>query len=58
VQELSGCVLVTLQRAQVIFILRCAVAVGEGSFRLSLLSGSPPISLFDILLMTGGDLGT
>lgn len=58
VQELSGCVLVALQRVQAIFILRCAVAVGEGSFRLGLLSGGPPISFFDMLLTTGGDLGT
>jgi hypothetical protein len=58
VQELSGCVLVALQRALVIFVLRCAVAVGEGSFRLGLLSEGPPISLFDMLLKTGGDLGT
>ncbi len=57
-QELSGCVLVALQRVQVIFVLRCAVAVGEGSFRLGILSGGCPISIVDMLLMTGGDLGT
>jgi hypothetical protein len=58
VQELSGCVLVALECTLVIFVLRCAVAVGEGSFRLGILSGGPLISLFDMLLKTRGDLGT
>jgi hypothetical protein len=42
-------------------ILRCAVAVGEGFSRLSILSrgpGGPPLSLFDMLLATGGGPGT
>jgi len=40
--------------------LRHAVAVvGEGSFRLGVLSGGPPLSLFDMLLETarGGGRG-
>ncbi len=31
-----------------IFILRWAIVVGEGSSRLNILSRSPPLSLFDI----------
>jgi len=36
-------------------ILRHAVAVGEGLFRLGLLLGGPALSLFDTLLATGGE---
>jgi hypothetical protein len=39
--------------AQVISILRCAVAAGEGSSKLVVLSGGPTLSLFDMLLTTG-----
>ncbi len=39
----------TLQRAQAICILRRAVAVGNGSSRLGVLSGGLPLSLFDML---------
>jgi hypothetical protein len=39
-------------------ILREAVAVSEGSFRLSVLLWHPSLSLFDMLLTTGGSLGT
>ncbi len=48
----------TLQHVYVISILRRDVAVGEGSSRLGLLSGSPPLSLFDMLLVIGGGSGT
>ncbi len=47
-----------LQHVQVISNLRYVVALGEGSSRLSLLSGGPPLSLFDMLLTTGLGLGT
>jgi hypothetical protein len=44
---------------QTVSILRCAVAVGEGFSRLGLVSGGPPLSLFDMLLATtGGGPGT
>jgi hypothetical protein len=35
-----------------IFILKCVVAVGEGSSKLCVLSGSPPFSLLDIFFAT------
>ncbi len=47
-----------LQCAHVISILKCVVAIGEGSSRLSILSGGPSLSLFDMLLATRGGLGT
>jgi hypothetical protein len=47
-----------LQRARVISILKCVVAIGEGSSRLGILSGDPSLSLFDMLLVTKGGLGT
>ncbi len=50
--------LVVLQRAQAIFILRWGVVVGEGSSRLNILLESPPFSLFDMLLATGGGFET
>ncbi len=34
--------------------MRHVVAVGEGLSRLGLLAGGPPLSLFDMLLATGG----
>jgi len=43
---------------QAIFILRRAVVVSEGSSMLGLLLGGSLLSLFDMLLMTGGGLGT
>jgi hypothetical protein len=49
---------VVLVRVQVVSILRLAVAVGEGSIRLSILSRGPPLSLFDMLLVRGGGLRT
>jgi len=48
----------TLQHAQVIYILRCAIVGGEGSFRLDILSTGPPLSLFDMLFIIGGVLRT
>ncbi len=47
-----------LQCAQMVSILRDAVVVNEGLFRLSVLSEHPPLSLFDMLLTTEGSLGT
>jgi hypothetical protein len=38
-----------LQHAQVVFILKLVIVVGEGSSRLNILLGAPPLSLFDIL---------
>jgi len=34
------------------------VVVGEGSSKLNILSGSPPLSLFDMTLAIGGVFGT
>jgi hypothetical protein len=48
---------VVLQHAHAISILRCVVVVGEGLFRLNILSNCPPLSLFDMLLMIGGGSG-
>jgi len=45
---------VTLQHAQVASILRRVVIIGEGSSRLGVLLGGSPISLFDMLLISGG----
>ncbi len=39
-----------LQCAHVISILKCVVAIGEGSSRLGILSGDPPLSLFGNLM--------
>jgi hypothetical protein len=39
-----------LRHAHVVFILRCVVTIGEGFSRLGILSRSPPLSLFDMLL--------
>jgi hypothetical protein len=46
------------QQMQAISILRHAVAISEGSSMLGLLSRSPPLSLFDMLLAIGRGLGT
>ncbi len=43
----------TLQHAHVVFILRCAIAIGEGFSKVGILLGCPPLFLFDMLLMTG-----
>jgi hypothetical protein len=43
---------VTLQCAHVVSILICVVAIVEGSSRLGIISGGPPLSLFDMLLAT------
>jgi hypothetical protein len=51
-------VIVALQRAQVIFILKCAITIGESSSRLNILSRGPPLSLFDMFIAIGGGLGT
>ncbi len=48
----------TLQRAKAISILKFAIAIGEGYSKLGVLSGGPPLSLFDMLLMIEGGLGT
>jgi len=34
--------------------LKCVVAIGEGFYKLGILSGGPPLSLFDMLLRTRG----
>jgi len=49
---------VALEHAHVISILRRVVTVGEGSSRLGILSTGPPLSLFDMLLVTRGGSGT
>jgi hypothetical protein len=49
---------VTLQYAHVISILKCVVIIGEGSSKLGILLGGPPLSLFDMLFATRGGLGT
>jgi len=38
--------------------LRRVVVIGEGSFRLGILSTGPPFSLFDMLLVTREGSGT
>jgi hypothetical protein len=43
-----------LQCAHVVSILKCVVAIGEGFYKLGILSGGPPLSLFDMLLRTRG----
>jgi hypothetical protein len=43
-----------LQRAHRISILKRAFVIGEGSSRLSVLSGVLPLSLFHMLLATRG----
>jgi hypothetical protein len=48
----------TLQHAQVVYILRCAIVGGEGSLTLDILSRGPPLSLFDMLFIIGGGLRT
>ncbi len=48
---------VALQRAQAASISRHAITAGEGSFRLGVLSGLPPLSLVDMLPVTGGGFG-
>jgi hypothetical protein len=40
----------TFQHAQLIFILRRAVAIGESFSKLGVLSRGPSLSLFDMLL--------
>ncbi len=50
--------LVTLQCAYAISILRRVVVIGEGSLRLGILSRAPPFFLFDMLLAIGGGSGT
>jgi hypothetical protein len=47
--------LMTLQRAQAIFILKRVVVINEGSFRLGVFSRGP---LFDMFLTIGGGSGT
>jgi hypothetical protein len=50
-------VLVTLQSAHVIFILK-HVAISGGSSKLGILSRVPPLSLFDMIIETRKDMGT
>ncbi len=50
-------VLVVLQHAHVISILRHVGVVGEGSFKLGVLSGGPRLSLFDMFLLWFSLLG-
>jgi len=47
-----------LQCAQATSILKCVIEIGEASCRLGVLSGGPPLSLFDMLPTTRGGLGT
>jgi hypothetical protein len=49
---------VALQRAKAISILKCAIAIDEGYSKLGVLSGGPPLSLFNMLLVIKGGLGT
>ncbi len=46
--------LVALECAHAISILRRAIAIGKDSSRLGILSRGPPLSLFDMLLAIGG----
>jgi hypothetical protein len=48
----------TLQCAQAIFILKRAITIDESFSKLCLLSGGPPISLFDMILATEEGSGT
>ncbi len=47
-----------LQQMQTISILRQALVIGEGSYRLGILSKGPPLFLFDMLLVIGSGLRT
>jgi hypothetical protein len=47
-----------LQCAQVVSTLKCVVEVGEGSSKLGIFSRGPPLSLFDMLLVTRRVSGT
>jgi hypothetical protein len=47
----------TLQCAQVIFIFKRVIAIGESFSKLGILSGGPPISLFDMILAMEEGLG-
>jgi hypothetical protein len=42
-----------IQHVQVISILTCVVAIGEGSSKLDVISRGPPLSLFDMFLAIG-----
>jgi len=42
----------------VISILRPVVIIGEGSSKLGVLLGGPPLLLFDMILTRGGGSGT
>jgi hypothetical protein len=42
----------------VVFILKCVVTIGEGSFKLGLLLGGLPLCLFNMLLVIGRGSGT
>jgi len=42
----------------VISVLKHVVAIGEGSFKLGVLSRGPPLSLFDMPLAIGGGSGS
>ncbi len=46
-------VLMAIQHVQVISILTCVVAIGEGSSKLDVISRGPPLSLFDMFLAIG-----
>ncbi len=47
-----------LNHVQVVSILKHYFPIGEGSFRLGLLLGGLPLSLFDMLFMTRRGSGT
>ncbi len=47
-------VLVASQHAQATFILKCFIIIGEGLFKLCIILGVFPLSLFNMLLAIGG----
>jgi len=51
-------VLVALQKAQATFILKCTIIVSKCFSRLVALSSFTSLSIFDMILVIGGDFGT
>ncbi len=50
--------LVALHKVQATCISRQAIVIGEGSFKLRVVWGLPPLSLVDVLQVTSGGFGT
>ncbi len=48
-------VLMALQGTYTTFILRCVIIIGEGSSKLGIILGVPPLSLFNMFLAIGGE---